>query len=274
MAQITPETLVEVRDLHLAFRNRGEPFWVLRGITLTVPEGGFVAVLGPSGCGKSTLLRVLAGLLPPSWGEVRFAGRPLRGPHPDIGLVFQEANLLPWRTVLGNIALPLELRGLPRAQILEQAREMVRLIGLEGFEHTLPRDLSGGMAQRVALARALIYRPRLLLLDEPFASLDALTREQMWGELLRLWHHTRVAVVMVTHSITEALFLADRICVLSPRPARIRLCFDVPLPRPRTEDLRYTPEFGALARRVRAAIGAEAPTRADTPPQPEHPPAH
>ncbi len=258
MAQVTParqgEPLLTVRGLSLAYANGSDPFWVLQDLSFTVEEGSFVAILGPSGCGKSTLLRVLAGLLPATQGEVRFDGRPLNEPHPDIGLVFQYANLLPWRTVLENITLPLEIRGIPRKEARARARDMVALIGLQGFEDTLPRDLSGGMAQRVALARALVYRPRLLLLDEPFAPLDALTREQMWSELLRLWSHTRVTIVMVTHSMTEALVLADRVLVLSPRPARLRLTLDVPFPRPRTEDIRYTAAFGTLVQRIREAI--------------------
>lgn len=258
MAQVTPsrqgEPLLSVRGLSLAYENGGAPFWVLQSLSFTVEEGSFVAILGPSGCGKSTLLRVLAGLLPATQGQVRFNGVPLQEPHPDIGLVFQHANLLPWRTVLENITLPLEIRGIPQKEALRRAREMVALIGLQGFEDTLPRDLSGGMAQRVALARALVYHPRLLLLDEPFAPLDALTREQMWSELLRLWTHTRVTIVMVTHSMTEALLLADRVLVLSPRPARLRLTLDVPFSRPRTEDIRYTAMFGTLVRRIREAI--------------------
>ena len=258
MAQVTPsrqgEPLLSVRGLSLAYENGGDPFWVLQDLSFTVEEGSFVAVLGPSGCGKSTLLRVLAGLLPATQGEVSFDGAPLQEPHPDIGLVFQHANLLPWRTVLENITLPLEIRGIPQDEARRRAREMVALIGLQGFEDTLPRDLSGGMAQRVALARALVYHPRLLLLDEPFASLDALTREQMWDELLRLWTHTRVTIVMVTHSMIEALLLADRVLVLSPRPARLRLTLDVPFPRPRTEEVRYTATFGTLVQRIREAI--------------------
>ncbi len=248
------EPLLQVQGLSLAYQNGRNPFWVLRDLTFSVEEGSFVAVLGPSGCGKSTLLRVLAGLLPATRGKVTFQGHPLKEPHPDIGLVFQQANLLPWRTVLENITLPLEIRGVSREQAQERARAMVSLIGLQGFEDTLPRDLSGGMAQRVALARALVYQPRLLLLDEPFSSLDTLTREQMWEEVLRLWSHTRVTILMVTHSMTEALTLADRVLVLSPRPARLRLALDVPFPRPRKEDIRYTPAFGALVQRIREAI--------------------
>ena len=249
--------LLEVRDLGVVYAgdSRNPDLPVLDRLSFTVQAGAFVAVLGPSGCGKSTLLRVMAGLLPPTTGQVLLAGKPIRGPQPQVGMVFQSANLLPWRTVLGNILLPLQLQGWPAAQARAQAQAMVQLVGLEGFEHTLPRDLSGGMAQRVALARALVHHPRLLLLDEPFANLDALTRESMWDELLRLWQHQRQTVVMVTHSITEALLLADRVLVLGPRPARLRLDLPVPLPRPRHEAMRFTPEFGALAEQVRAALG-------------------
>ncbi len=254
---MSPRPLLDIRDLTVVYAGeRNAPdLPVLDGLTFTVAEGAFVAILGPSGCGKSTLLRVLAGLLPPTQGQVLLDGQPVQGPQRQVGMVFQSANLLPWRTVLGNILLPLQLQGVPDAQARAQALDMVRLVGLEGFEHTLPRDLSGGMAQRVALARALVHRPRLLLLDEPFANLDALTRESMWGELLRLWHARQQTVVMVTHSITEALLLADRVLVLGPRPARLRLDLTVPLARPRHEAMRFTPEFGALAEQVRGALG-------------------
>jgi len=258
--------LLEIQSLTVIYagERHTSDLWVLDNLSFTVAEGEFVAILGPSGCGKSTLLRVLAGLLPPTQGRVLLDGRPVRGPQRQVGMVFQSANLLPWRTVLGNILLPLQLQGVPEAQARAQAQEMVRLVGLEGFEDTLPRDLSGGMAQRVALARALVHRPRLLLLDEPFANLDALTREIMWGELLRLWRTRRQTVIMVTHSITEALLLADRVLVLGPRPARLRLDLPVPLPRPRDEAMRFTPEFGALAEQVRAALGLRVGKRAAT----------
>jgi NitT/TauT family transport system ATP-binding protein len=212
-------------------------------------------VLGPSGSGKSTLLRILAGLLPPTEGQVIFQGEALSGPRHSVGFVFQRANLMPWRSVLENITLPLELQGIARAAYLERAQELLHLIGLQGFEDSLPRDLSGGMAQRVAIARALVHDPDVLLLDEPFGSLDALTRERMGAELLRIWQARRKTVVMVTHSIPEALFLADRVLVLTPRPGRLRLDLRVELPRPRDEDVHYTPAFGELARQVREAIG-------------------
>jgi NitT/TauT family transport system ATP-binding protein len=168
--------------------------------------------------------------------------------------VFQQANLMPWRTAIENITLPLELHGIPRAQARQQAQELIELIGLKGFEEVFPRDLSGGMAQRVAIARALIQDPDLLLLDEPFGSLDALTRERMGSELLNLWQARQKTVLMVTHSISEALLLSDRVLVLTPRPGRLALDFRVPLPRPRSDDMRYTAAFGKLSRKLKAAI--------------------
>ncbi|HQF63423.1 MAG TPA: ABC transporter ATP-binding protein [Anaerolineaceae bacterium] len=227
------------------------PLDVLTDISFGLEAQEFVAVLGPSGSGKSTLLRVLAGLLPPTAGSAEFCSDlPIR-----VGLVFQQANLMPWRTVLENITLPLELQGVPVETACGRAREWVAQVGLQGFEDAWPRDLSGGMAQRVALARALIADPDLLLLDEPFGALDALTRERMGAELLALWQARRKTVLLVTHSISEALLLSDRVLVLTQRPGRICLDLSVPFPRPRTEELRYTPEFGALSRRLRAAIG-------------------
>jgi NitT/TauT family transport system ATP-binding protein len=207
-------------------------------------------VLGPSGSGKTTLLRILAGLLPPTAGSVNFAG----GATPRIGFVFQQANLMPWRTVLQNILLPLEVENLPADAARAKAHEMVELVGLQGFEDSFPRDLSGGMAQRVALARALIHDPDILLLDEPFGSLDALTRERMWTELSRIWQVKQKTVLMVTHSIGESLFLADRVLVLTARPGKVKLDLKVDLPRPRLDDMRYTAHFGNLAKKLKAAI--------------------
>jgi NitT/TauT family transport system ATP-binding protein len=233
----------------------GREFWALRDVSLDVRPGEIFGVIGQNGSGKSTLLRILAGLLYPTTGEVIYRGQRLVGPSTEVGFVFQKANLMPWRSVVENITLPLELAALPRSRAVRQAEEMVELVGLVGFEDSLPRDLSGGMAQRVAIARALVHDPDLLLLDEPFGSLDALTRERMGSELLRIWQARRKTVVMVTHSISEALFLADRVLVLSGRPGRLYLDLFVDLPRPRLETMRYTSEFGALARQMRQAIG-------------------
>ena len=244
-----------VRSLSATFADQKGSLQALEDLSFVVEPQQFVCVLGPSGCGKSTLLRILAGLLRPTAGEVLFRGEPLNGPPQRVGFVFQNANLMPWRTVLENILLPLELMNIPHPQALEQAQELAALVGLQGFEQSLPPDLSGGMAQRVAIARALIHDPDLLLLDEPFGSLDALTRERMGAELLGIWQLRRKTVLMVTHSIAEALFLADRVLVLSPRPGTLRLDLAVSLPRPREESIRYTPAFGELARQLRAAIG-------------------
>ena len=249
--------LVRVRHLGVIFPTEdGTGLEAIRDLSFDVRPQEFLAVVGPSGCGKSTLLRVLAGLLEASRGEVGFPHHP-QG-KPKVGLVFQKANLMPWRSVLRNITLPLELQGVPRQEARARARAMIDLMGLQGFDEALPRDLSGGMAQRVALARALIHHPDLLLLDEPFTALDALTRERLWEELLRIWQHERTTVVMVTHSVTEALLLADRVLVLTDRPAQVRMEMTVDLPRPRSADLRYTPHFGKLARRLRDALGGHA----------------
>lgn len=229
---------------------------VLDDLSFTIQPQEFLCILGPSGSGKTTLLRVLAGLLQPTQGEVYFNPDCLGGRDCRIGLVFQQANLMPWRTALQNITLPLELQGASRPEALQKAQEMVELLGLQGFENAWPRDLSGGMAQRVAIGRALIQDPDLLLLDEPFGSLDALTRERMGAELLNLWQARRKTVIMVTHSISEALLLADRILVLSQRPGRIRQDQPVQLPRPRQDDIRYTPEFTSQARLLKNAIEA------------------
>jgi NitT/TauT family transport system ATP-binding protein len=244
-----------VNDLSLTFPDGDQGLQVLAEISFSVNPEDFVCILGPSGSGKSTLLRVLAGLLSPTTGEVIYQGHDLKGPRKEIGFVFQKANLMPWRTVRENITLPLELQHVPKAKAEEQAQELINLVGLDGFEESLPRDLSGGMEQRVAIARALVYDPRILLLDEPFGALDALTRERMGSELLRIWEARRKTVLMVTHAIPEAVFLADRVLVLSPRPGKIRLDMPVDLPRPREESMRYSVEFGDIAKRLRAAIG-------------------
>ena len=243
--------ILTVQQLAVTFADGNGGLEALDEISFAVCPQEFVCVIGPSGSGKSTLLRVLAGLLSPTRGQIRFAG----GGQPRLGVVFQQANMMPWRTVMENITLPLELRGVEAAQARRQAAELIELVGLQGFEEAWPRTLSGGMAQRVAMARALIQDPDLLLLDEPFGSLDALTRERMGNELLELWEQRRNTVIMVTHSISEALLLADRVLVFSPRPARVSLDLTVDLPRPRSEALRYTPAFGNLARQLRAAIG-------------------
>jgi len=255
MEQKRKQTVIEVSRLCAVFPNGNGGLRALDQIYFSVYPQEFVCILGPSGSGKSTLLRILAGLLPATQGQVYFLGKPVRGPQAEVGFVFQEANLMPWRTVVENITLPLELEGKNKAQAKSKAQEMVELVGLSGFENSLPRDLSRGMAQRVAIARALVHDPDVLLLDEPFGSLDALTRDRMCGELLRIWQARRKTFVMVTHSISEAIFLADRVFVLSERPGSIHLKLNIPLSRPRQEGVRYTPQFGKMARQLRDSIG-------------------
>lgn len=248
-------SIIEVREISAIFPNGNGGLLALERLSFDINPREFVCVIGPSGGGKSTLLRILAGLLPATEGEVYFQGDKVTGPNRDVGFVFQQANLMPWRSVLENIMLPLEIVGKRNSTTIETAQEMVELVGLAGFESWLPRDLSGGMAQRVAIARALIHDPQVLLLDEPFGALDALTRERMGVELLRIWHAKQKTVIMVTHSITEALFLADRVLVLSHQPGRLKLDQKVDLLRPRQERMQYTQLFGNLSRRLRDTIG-------------------
>ncbi|MCE9645440.1 MAG: ABC transporter ATP-binding protein [Chloroflexi bacterium] len=242
--------ILSVNNLSVVFPDNNGGLRALDDISFEVHPREFICFLGPSGSGKTTLLRILASLLPPTSGQVNF----IRNEHPEIGMVFQQANLMPWRSVMENIKLPLELQGMDAASERVKAQELVDLVGLNGFEESWPRELSGGMAQRVAIARALIHDPDLLLLDEPFGSLDAITRERMWTELSRIWQVRQKTVIMVTHSINESLFLADRVLVLTQRPGKIKLDVEVDLPRPRKDDIRYTPHFGKLARKLREAI--------------------
>lgn len=249
------EPIVEVQDLSAVFPDGREGLQALDRLSFKVWPQEFVCILGPSASGKSTLLRIVAGLLKPSSGEVSIAHKPIDGPPEGIGFVFQDANLMPWRSVLDNITLPLELEGMPKTESQSRARDLIELVGLTGFESWLPRDLSGGMAQRVAIARSLVHQPDILLLDEPFGALDAITRDRMGAELLRIWHSYKKTVLMVTHSIQEAVYLADRVLVLSPRPGRLRMDLKIDFPRPRQDSVRYTPEFGDIARQLKDAIG-------------------
>lgn len=247
--------ILRTHNLGAIFSNGKGQLVALKDISFSVSAQEFVCVLGPSGSGKSTLLRILGGLMTPTSGQVTLGGKLILGPHPKVGLVFQDPNLMPWRDVLQNILLPLELRGTPKEEATAQAQAVLELVGLNGFEGYLPADLSGGMAQRVAIARALVHDPDVLLLDEPFGALDALTRERMGEELSRIWQTRRKTVVMVTHAIDEAILLADRILVLGSQPGKLVLDTPVDLPRPRMEAQRYTSEFGSLAKQLRSAIG-------------------
>lgn len=247
---MNPKPILTVKNLSVTFPDANGGLDALDRISFEVRPREFICFLGPSGSGKTTLLRILAGLLQPTDGRVSF----MYHHQPRIGMVFQQANLMPWRTVMENIMLPLEMDGAGTIKAQNKAREMISLVGLKGFEDSLPRDLSGGMAQRVGIARALVHDPDLLLLDEPFASLDALTRERMWMELSNIWQAKQKTVIMVTHSINESLFLADRVLVLTQRPGKIKMDMAVDLPRPRMDDIRYTSHFGKLAKKLREGI--------------------
>ena len=248
------QPVLSAEHLSHTFTDREGRVQALEDVSFKVARQEFVCLVGPSGSGKSTLLRLLGGLLMPTQGQVIFEGERLTGPREGMGLVFQKANLMPWRTVLANVMLPLELQGIAPAEARRRSLELIALVGLAGFDHYLPRSLSGGMEQRVAIARALVHNPEVLLLDEPFGALVALTRERMGTELLRIWEARKTTVVMVTHSIPEALLLADRVLVLGSPPGHIRLALDVPLERPRDMSMEYSPTFGALAGAVRQAI--------------------
>ena len=227
-------SVIEVDGVSQVFRAGRERLHALDDIHLTIGENEFITLVGRSGCGKSTLLRIIAGLMPATAGEVRVLGTRVSGPRPDLSLMFQRSALLPWRTVIENVLLPVEILKLDRKQHRARAEELLTLVGLEGFEDRRPYELSGGMQQRAALCRALIHDPSVLLMDEPFAALDALTREELSLELQRIWSDHRKTIVFVTHSIQEAALLADRIVVMSPRPGRLARILDVKATRPRS----------------------------------------
>jgi NitT/TauT family transport system ATP-binding protein len=252
----TPALDVDLSGVRVAFGGPGGTLAALDALTLEIPAGGFTAVIGPNGCGKSTLLRVVAGLLPPSSGTVTVGGAGPSAGDGRVGLAFQQPRLVPWRSTLDNVALPLEVAGVPPDERRARAAEALERVGLSGAARLLPRELSGGMAQRAALARALITDPPVLLLDEPFSALDALTRETFDAELQRLWLDRRRTTVLVTHSVSEAVALADRVVVMSPRPGRVARVVDVSLPRPRPVDLGADPEAARCAALVRDALAA------------------
>ena len=239
---------VDIDHVHMEVGDGPGRFEALHDVSLSIEPGEFVCLLGPSGCGKSTLLGALAGHLAPARGTVRVDGAVVTGPHPDRGLVFQQHTLFPWQRVIDNVAFGLKMKGVARARRHAQARELLASVGLAGFESRYPSQLSGGMQQRVEIARVLINRPRVLLMDEPFGALDALTRARMQQLLLDVWTRIRTTVVFVTHDIDEALFLADRLLVMSARPGRIIEDLALDFTRPRDADLVTSPEFAALKR--------------------------
>jgi NitT/TauT family transport system ATP-binding protein len=239
----------------------GELVHALDNANLAVKQGEFITVVGASGCGKTTLLRLIAGLERATTGTIKVNGTPQVGPSEEVGIVFQDHTLLPWRTVLQNVLLPVQVLRLDAQKYGARARALLETVGLKGFENKYPHELSGGMRQRVAIARALVHDPAMLLMDEPFGALDALTRDQMNIELLEIWSATQKTVLLITHSITESVFLADRVIVMSPRPGRVVEEIVIDLPRPRTLEMINKEEFGKHVRRIRGLLGAGAPDR-------------
>jgi NitT/TauT family transport system ATP-binding protein len=251
-----PGAAIQVHGLSKTYDTERGAVRALAGIEFAIAEGEFVAVVGPSGCGKSTLLKILAGLLPPSTGEAALRGEPITGPRRDIGVVFQSPVLFPWRSVMDNVMLPVQVQGLDRTLCSGRAWELLKLVGLADFEHRFPWELSGGMQQRVALVRGLVHDPAMLLMDEPFGALDAMTREAMNLETQRIWLEKRKTVLFITHSISEAVFLADRVFVMTPRPGKLMRVTHVRLPRPRTLEMVTTPAFGEFVREIRSCFSA------------------
>jgi NitT/TauT family transport system ATP-binding protein len=250
-AGIGTRSMIELDEVTLAYRTDDGPVTALQETSFTIPEQQFVSILGPSGCGKSTLMMLVAGLLRPTSGSVRLRGAEVDGPTTEAGVVFQSDVLLPWRSVLDNVLLQAEIRGERKATATARARELLQMVGLEEFEHRLPRELSGGMRQRCSIARALLHEPSLLLMDEPFGALDAMTRDQMNLDLLRLWQSDRKTVIFITHSIDEAVFLSDRVLVMSPRPGSVAADIAIDLPRPRRLAVRDSPMFVQYAKQIR-----------------------
>lgn len=237
----------------------GEPVRALDGIDFSISEGEFISVIGPSGCGKTTLLRIIGGLLTKTGGDVILRGKPVEGPRRDIGIVFQEAVLLPWLSVMENVMLPIKVQKREEKTYSQKARELIKMVGLEGFEKRYPNELSGGMQQRVAICRALIHEPSILLMDEPFGALDAMTRELMNLELQNIWMKSKKTILFITHSISEALFLSDRVIVLSKRPSRIIKVIPIEFERPRTlEKVMFSDRMGSLIEQTRVLLDAKA----------------
>ncbi len=250
------EASIVVENLSRVFTSTdGTKIQAMAGVSFTVQPNEFLAVIGPSGCGKTTLLRIIAGLIQPSSGRVVVNGQEVMRPVPGVGMVFQRPVLLPWRTVVDNVLLPVEFLRLDKRSYVDKARDLLQLTGLAGFENRMPYELSGGMQQRAAISRALIHEPSLLLMDEPFGALDALTRDVMNLELARIWQERRKTIVFITHSIAEAVFLADHVLVMTPRPGRIAAHLQIDLPRPRKLSIRYSPEFARYANTAREILG-------------------
>jgi NitT/TauT family transport system ATP-binding protein len=248
---------VHLQGLTKIYRTRRGDVHALENISFTVADRQFVTVVGPSGCGKSTILKILAGLIPQSSGTVEVFGEAVQGPAAEVGMIFQEPVLLPWKDVTQNVLFPIEILRKDTRKYQDKALEILNLVGLEGFEHRHPAELSGGMQQRVAMARALVHDPRLLLMDEPFGALDQLTRQHMNLELLRIWSQMDKTTVLITHDIEEAVFLGDRVVIMTPRPGRVAEVVDIELPRPRNLKMKMSREFGELVMQVGELLGLD-----------------
>ncbi len=256
-ASVDEASWISVDGLHKVYQPRkSEPTHALSDINFRVRRGEFVSVVGPSGCGKTTLLKILAGLIGKTEGQVSISGHEVTKPLPEVGMVFQAATLLPWRTILENVMVPVEIQKLDRAEHRTKAMALLDMVGLTGFENKYPHELSGGMQQRAGICRALVHDPAVLLMDEPFGALDAMTREYMNVELLRIWREQAATIVLVTHSIPEAVFLSDRVIVMSPRPGRIAEIVDIELDRPRDLSVMNTDRAGVYVSRIRHHFNA------------------
>jgi NitT/TauT family transport system ATP-binding protein len=256
-SNVSNSAFLAVQNVSKQYETReGDHILALDGVSLTLPEREFVSVVGPSGCGKSTLLKIIAGIQPLTEGSIIYRGQAVKRPQRGMGVVFQTPVLLPWLTVIENVLLPIRVLRLPYKPAQERARALIALVGLTGFENKYPLELSGGMQQRVGIARSLIHDPGLLLMDEPFGALDALTRERMSLELQKIWIANRKTIFFITHSILESVFLSDRVLVMSGRPGRIVEELTIPFPRPRVFEIAGDPEFNELVTRIRNLLGA------------------
>ncbi len=248
--------LIEVHNGGKIFKSlRGGTVDAVHDVSMDVTEGEFVSIVGPSGCGKTTLLRMIGGLILPTSGSIVVNGKELEGPVPDVGFVFQNPTLFPWQTVLGNVLLPIRVKRLDRSKFTDKAQDMIRLVGLEGFHDKYPWELSGGMQQRVSIARALMNDPKILLMDEPFGALDALTREEMRVELIRIWEKLRITAVFVTHDVPEAVLLSERVIAMSRRPGKIIKTFKIDLPHPRDLTIMGDANFSNYTKEIRRSLG-------------------
>ncbi len=252
------DAILVVEDVSKQFETPEGPLLAVDHVSLNVAPGEFLAVIGPSGCGKSTLFNIIGGLLDGYEGRVTVAGETVRGPHPSIGMIFQEESTFPWRTVIDNVAFPLEIAGMPKARRLEKAKRFVRLVGLDGFERRYPAELSGGMRQRVSMARTLASEPKILLMDEPFASLDEQTRLLLGDKVLQIQQELKQTTLLITHNITEAVQLADRILVMTYRPGKLKRMVEIKLPRPRSSEIVSSEAFGRYVAQIWSDLREEA----------------